>query len=59
MLLVVCCENTPWHTSAHTPTHSAVPNVVVLSLQVLVDTVNQIAKEASIDGLSELVSVLL
>lgn len=37
--------------NTHTPTQNAIPNAVVLSLQVVVDTVNQITEEASIDGL--------
>lgn len=62
MLWVVYSENTPWHTkclNTHTPTQNAIPNAVVLSLQVVVDTVNQVTEEASIDGLRKLVSVLL
>lgn len=37
----------------------AIPNAVILSLQVIIDTVDQIAEETSIDGLGQLVSVLL
>lgn len=48
-------------TKKQTKTHrlDTLPKAVVLSLQVVVGAVDQVAKEASVDRLRQLVSVLL
>lgn len=44
------------HNQTHT--HTVLPYAVILSLKVVVYTIDQIAEEASINGFSKLVSVL-
>lgn len=51
------CTHT--HTHRHTHRNTVIPNAVILALQVVVAAVDEMAEEPSVDGLCELISVLL
>lgn len=51
--------HTHTHTHQHTHRNTVIPNAVILALQVVVAAVDEMAEEPSVDGLCELISVLL